>query len=161
MSATNASKCLHGNSENEGINKDTTSTCFSTHADLHDKAATLAESATLQYLEHVRMTLQNDKFMSLLDLSFGSALAIVLDYSGSMSDEIEAVKNQIVQIIDEANAGGVRPSVYILAPFDSTVDLTVTKDEDVVKEVLAGITADGSGTENVFSALQVKQISKD
>ena len=155
MPDSNATKCLHGNSVNAGINKDTSSTCFSSHADLHKKAADLAESATLQYLEQVRMTLQNEKFMSLLDLSFGSALAIVLDYSGSMSDEIEAVKNQIVQIIDEANAGGVRPSIYILAPFDVTVDLTVTKDENVVKEVLEGITADGSGTENVFSALQV------
>ena len=56
-------------------------------------------------MELVRKTIQNDNFMSLLDLSFGSALAIAIDCSGSMSDEIEAVKAEVIEIIAEANSG--------------------------------------------------------
>ena len=41
----------------------------------------------------------------ILDLSFGSALAIAIDCSGSMSDEIEAVKAKVFEIIAEANSG--------------------------------------------------------
>lgn len=141
----------------EGINKDTSSECFSPHFDLHDQAAKLAEDATFEYLEEIRKTVQNEKFQSMLSLSAGSAsaLAIAIDYSGSMDNEIAAVKKEILDIIATANAGGIVPSVYILAPYDVDFNLTVTKDTKVVEEVLKDLFAVGSGTENVFSALQV------
>ena len=114
--------------------------------------------ATFQYLEDVRKTIQNDKYQSLLSLSQGSALAVALDVSGSMGNEIEAVKKEILDIIDAANAGGTGPSVYIIAPYGGTlcdrVDVTVTKDVQKVKEILEGLSA-GGGCEIVFHALQV------
>ena len=114
--------------------------------------------ATFQYLEDVRKTIQNEKYQSLLSLSQGSALAVALDVSGSMGNEIEAVKKEILDIIDAANAGGTGPSVYIIAPYGGTlcdrVDVTVTKDVQKVKEILEGLSA-GGGCEIVFHALQV------
>ena len=150
---TNASKCLHGDATKDGINKDTSSPCFSTFSNLHDQAATLAEDATFQYLELVRRTLQNQNFMSLFDLSFGSALAIVLDTSGSMDQEIEAVKSQIIQIIDQANSGGTRPSIYVLDIQYPSEEVTVTKDENLVKELVSDLTTIG-GDENHFTAIK-------
>ena len=50
-------------------------------------------------MELVRKTIQNENFKSLLDLSYGSALAIALDTSGSMEDERAAVLAEITEII--------------------------------------------------------------
>ena len=72
-----------------------------------------------------------------------------------MSNEIEVVKQEILDIIDAANEGGIHPSVYILAPYTTYADLTVTKDTKEVRDVIGNLTANGSGTENVFNALQV------
>ena len=99
--------------------------------------------------------------MSLLDLSFGSALAIAIDCSGSMGNEIEAVKEQVLEIIAEASSGGAKPSVYILAAyggqFGPNVDLTVTQDEEEFKAKVETLIASG-GDEVVFQALQVQEI---
>lgn len=183
-------KCGHGSKLDEGniggINKDTSSKCFSPHFAYHKQASRLAVSvsclftwqlciyfiddlylievliiiplslkATFDYMENVRKTIQNDAYMSLLDLTFGSPLAIAIDTSSSMGNEIEAVKVQVKEIIDTANAGGINPSVYILAPYESSVELTVTKDQEEVKEALDSLYPSG-GTELVFQALQVK-----
>ena len=43
--------------------------------------------------------------MSLLSLSFGSALAIALDRSGSMDEERAAVEAQITEIIKLVSTG--------------------------------------------------------
>ena len=169
-------KCGHGSDLDEGhlgsINKDTSSSCFSPHYDLHFNAARLAEEvrkwyiyfwirsnisllqATFQYLEDIRKTVTNEVYQSMLSLSYGSALAIALDTSGSMSNEIDAVRNEISEIIDAANANGKGPSVYILAPYEASVDLKITKDTEEVEEFLGNLYADG-GTEMVFTALQV------
>ena len=96
----------------------------------------------------------NEVYQSMLSLSYGSALAIALDTSGSMSNEINAVRNEISEIINAANANGKGPSVYILAPYEATVDLKITKDTEEVEEFLGDLYADG-GTEMVFTALQV------
>ncbi len=71
-----------------------------------------------------------------------------------MGDEIEAVKQEILDIIDIALAGGITPSEYILAPYESTVNLTVTQDTDEVQDVLEQLYPSG-GTEYTFSAFQV------
>ena len=157
---TNATKCLHGNADHDGINKDTSSPCFSpSSSQLHAQAASLAEDATFEYLELVRRTIQNQNFLSLLDLSFGSALAIVLDTSGSMDQEMAAVKSQIIQIIDQANSGsGVKPSIYVLNKECPSEEVTVTKDDNVVKDwvngVKEGVNA-GCGDECHFIAIKV------
>jgi Mg-chelatase subunit ChlD len=102
----------------------------------------------------VRKNIRNDAYSSLFELSYGSALAIVLDTSTSMEAEIGAVKAEILEIIDLANEGGIVPSVYILAPYEVDVTLTVTKDPEEVKAALEVLVPAG-GTENVFKALQV------
>ena len=56
-------------------------------------------------MELVRKTIQNDNFKSLLSLSFGSALAIALDRSGSMDEERAAVEAQITEIIKLVSTG--------------------------------------------------------
>ena len=61
--------------------------------------------ATFDYMELVRKTIQNDNFKSLLSLSFGSALAIALDRSGSMDEERAAVEAQITEIIKLVSTG--------------------------------------------------------
>ena len=56
-------------------------------------------------MELVRKTIQNENFKSLLDLSFGSALAIALDTSDSMSNEKDAVLAEIIEIINAIRHG--------------------------------------------------------
>ena len=48
----------------------------------------------------MRKTIQNSNYQSLFSLSVGSALAV-----GSMSNEIEIVKQEILEIIDAAKEG--------------------------------------------------------
>ncbi len=55
--------------------------------------------ATRSYVGEVRSNIGNAKFASLFDLGNSSALAILLDTSSSMENEIEAVKNQIIEIV--------------------------------------------------------------
>ena len=113
--------------------------------------------ATFQYLEDIRKTIQNDKFQSLLSLSKGSALAVAIDTSFSMQQEINAVKKEILDIINEVNAGGISPSVYILAPYanETKIDLTITKDTNIVESALEKMAPDRGPEEYVFHALQV------
>ncbi len=114
--------------------------------------------ATFKYLERVRESIGNDKFKALFELGGSSALAVTIDTSGSMSGEIEAVKNEILEIIATANAGGIAPSQYILAPyggpFGPTVELTITEDTDKVTEVITSLSASGAD-EVTFQAFQV------
>ena len=49
---------------------------------------------------------------------------------------------------------GVEPSVYILGLYESSVDLTVTKDGQEIIDKLSGVNVFG-GTELVFKAIQV------
>ena len=109
-------------------------------------------------MELVRKTIQNENFKSLLDLSYGSALAIALDTNGSMEDERAAVLAEITEIIDLVSSGeGVQPSVYILGLYTDTIELTITQDGDEIIDEL-NKPASGSGTENTFTAIQVHMI---
>ena len=56
--------------------------------------------ATRVYVGTVRTTIGNADFASLFDLGNSSALAILIDTSSSMGNEIEAVKTQVYEIID-------------------------------------------------------------
>jgi hypothetical protein len=56
--------------------------------------------ATKEYVGQVRRTIGNSAFTSLFDLGNSSALAILIDVTGSMDNEIEAVKQQVNEIID-------------------------------------------------------------
>ncbi|XP_068237397.1 von Willebrand factor A domain-containing protein 7-like [Palaemon carinicauda] len=143
-------KCSHGgvldNTADEspigGINKDTASPCFSPHYYLHDEAAELAVKATDHYLNVILDAVDVDQYRKLFDLYHGSALSIVMDTTGSMGNEIDAVKNQVHQIVESSSA-----SVYILVPYNDPAVGPVTKTDDP-KEFLAAVDAlypDGGG----------------
>jgi Mg-chelatase subunit ChlD len=59
--------------------------------------------ATRSYVGQVRRTISNPDFASLFDLGNSSVLAILIDTSSSMGNEIEAVKSQVYEIIDVRN----------------------------------------------------------
>nr|XP_045609987.1 von Willebrand factor A domain-containing protein 7-like isoform X1 [Procambarus clarkii] len=118
---TTGGKCSHGGVLDSsswqpaegGINKDTASPCFSPHHHLHQQAAELAVQATDHYLRVLLDAVGNEKYRRLFDLYQGSALSIVIDTTGSMSDDIEAVKDQVASIVENTS-----PELYILAPYN-------------------------------------------
>ncbi|XP_066988302.1 uncharacterized protein [Macrobrachium rosenbergii] len=140
---TTGGKCSHGGVLDDtageapvgGINKDTASPCFSPHYYLHDKAAELAVKATDHYLKVILDAVDVDQYRKLFDLYHGSALSIVMDTTGSMGDEMNAVKKQVHQIVESASA-----SLYVLVPFNDPAVGPVTKTDDA-KAFLAAVDA--------------------
>ncbi|XP_066988330.1 uncharacterized protein [Macrobrachium rosenbergii] len=105
-------KCSHGGVLDDsasapaegGINKDTASPCFSPHYHLHEQAAELAVQATDHYLSVILDAVGVEKYRSLFDLYFGSALSITIDTTASMGKDIAAVKKQVAQIVNNTRA---------------------------------------------------------
>lgn len=126
-------KCSHGGTLDEsaaqpaigGINKDTASPCFSPHHHLHQQAADLAVQATEHYLDVVLDAVGSDKYRRLFDLYQGSALSIVIDTTSSMTGEINAVKDQVAEIV-----ASIPTELYILVPFNDPTVGPVTKTDD-------------------------------
>ena len=158
-------KCHHGgslDSSNAGINKDTSSPCFSPGHQLHGSAADMATDATERYINHIRSIIGPGHFEQLFNLAKGSALAIVIDTTGSMDDEIQAVKEQVADIIDAAGKAGYKhiyvvyqtylvlfsgasPSSYILVPFNDPGcgPATRTTDPSDFMDAVNSLEADG------------------
>ncbi|XP_064098255.1 von Willebrand factor A domain-containing protein 7-like [Macrobrachium nipponense] len=140
---TTGGKCSHGGVLDDtageapvgGINKDTASPCFSPHYYLHNEAAELAVKATDHYLKVILDAVDVDLYRKLFDLYHGSALSIVMDTTGSMGDEMNAVKKQVHQIVESASA-----SLYVLVPFNDPAVGPVTKTDDA-KAFLAAVDA--------------------
>ncbi|MPC24810.1 von Willebrand factor A domain-containing protein 7 [Portunus trituberculatus] len=126
-------KCSHGGVLDEtvdqpargGINKDTASPCFSPHHHLHQQAAELAVQATDHYLEVVLEAVGNDKYRRLFDLYQGSALSILIDTTSSMSGEINAVRDQVAEIV-----ASIPTELYILVPYNDPKVGPVTKTDN-------------------------------
>ena len=57
------------------------------------------------------------KFCQLLNLDVGTSLTFVLDNSGSMSDDIEAVKEETICIVDLHAGTCLAASKYVVSPF--------------------------------------------
>ncbi|XP_050738673.1 von Willebrand factor A domain-containing protein 7-like [Eriocheir sinensis] len=118
---SNGLKCSHGGSLDissfeaalGGINKDTASPCFSPHYYLSEQAAELAVQATQYYLDNILEAVGFDKYRRLFDLYLGSALSISIDTTGSMGDDIDAVKDQVTQIVENSS-----PELYVLSQFN-------------------------------------------
>ncbi|XP_029949230.1 von Willebrand factor A domain-containing protein 7-like [Salarias fasciatus] len=145
-----AGKCSHGGDLTSfedpegGINKDTRD---SEHGFLHDRAADLALDATLELLEDIRVAVGDKDFLRFMGLSQSSALCFVIDTTGSMSDDIAAVKEASFQIIDSRRGTPEEPSLYILVPFSDPDFGPVlrTTDPDDFKASINRLTADGGG----------------
>ncbi|KAK4293733.1 hypothetical protein Pmani_033592 [Petrolisthes manimaculis] len=118
---TTGGKCSHGGSldvssydeAKGGVNKDTTSPCFSPHHNLHADAAEAAVQATDYYLKHTEKMIGMIKYRLLFDLYQGTALSVSIDTTGSMGEDIEGVKDQVAQIV-----ANTVTEVYILSQFN-------------------------------------------
>uniref|UniRef100_A0A672ISW4 von Willebrand factor A domain-containing protein 7-like n=1 Tax=Salarias fasciatus TaxID=181472 RepID=A0A672ISW4_SALFA len=147
-----AGKCSHGGSFDKtsdedpvgGINKDTRN---SNHGFLHLEAADLALDATLELLEDIRVAVGDRNFLRFMGLSQSSALCFVIDTTGSMSDDIAAVRDVTFRIIDSRTGTPEEPSLYILVPFNDPGfgPLLRTTDPDDFKASINRLTATGGG----------------
>ncbi|XP_076041572.1 uncharacterized protein LOC143025573 [Oratosquilla oratoria] len=126
-------KCSHGGSLDSsaskdaigGLNKDTPFACFSPHHYLHEKAASLAIKASEFYISYIRDAIGDNHFRHLLDLYHGSALSIVIDTTGSMTKEINAVKEESRLIVENSAT-----EVYVLVPYNDPHWGPVTQTSD-------------------------------
>ncbi|ROT70713.1 putative von Willebrand factor A domain-containing protein 7 [Penaeus vannamei] len=143
-------KCSHGGALDAsasqpaegGINKDTTSPCFSPHFYLHSYAAEMAVEATDHYLNVILDAVGEEKYRRLFDLYFGSALSICIDTTGSMGDDIDAVVDQVEQIVAHSTV-----ELYILVPFNDPEvgPLISTSDAQVFLDAVRSLYAHGGG----------------
>ncbi|XP_063870584.1 uncharacterized protein LOC135105875 isoform X2 [Scylla paramamosain] len=125
-----AGKCSHGGTQDAsatktaigGINKESTSPCFSPHHHLHQQAVDLAISASEYYIGVLRDAIGTEHFTSLLNLYQGSALSIVIDTTGSMQDEINTVKEEATLIVQKSH-----PELYVFVPYGDPDYGPVTK----------------------------------
>ena len=58
------------------------------------------------------------KFRRLMNIQEGVSLAMVVDDTGSMTDEIEAVKQQTIDIVNDYRHSCIAPSNYVVSPFN-------------------------------------------
>ncbi|XP_038151748.1 von Willebrand factor A domain-containing protein 7-like [Cyprinodon tularosa] len=157
-------KCSHGNVPDStallepkgGINKDTKD---SSHGHLHEQAANMAIAATSELLEDVRGAAGDRQFLEMMGLFKGKPLCFCVDTTGSMSDDIEAVRTVTSAIIDSKLGTEDEPSVYILVPFNDPDfgPLIRTTDPNIFKGYLNSLSANGGGDfpEMSLSALQL------
>jgi hypothetical protein len=132
-------KCSHGGATDlsahlpalGGINKDTNSNLLSPHYKLHLKAADMAKDASVDALQDVWDLVGDTHFGQFLGLSVrGSigSLVIVMDTTGSMSEEIDAAKESAKLLAEELHDADEPPVNYILSLFNdpSVGPVTVT-----------------------------------
>ncbi|XP_071195901.1 von Willebrand factor A domain-containing protein 7-like isoform X2 [Salvelinus alpinus] len=147
-----AGKCSHGGSFDQtsgkeptgGINKDSLK---SNHGNWHTAAAEVAVAATNQLLEDIRGAAGDIDFLRMMGISKNGsrALCFVIDTTGSMSDDIAAVRKTTSFIIDRKRGTPDEPSVYILVPFNDPDfgPLMRTTDPDVFKAQINALNAAG------------------
>ncbi|XP_041840152.1 von Willebrand factor A domain-containing protein 7-like isoform X2 [Melanotaenia boesemani] len=163
-SAKPRDKCSHGGPFDRtskedpvgGISKDENG---SSHGFHHAKAAALALNASMELLEDIRSHVGNAKtFLRLMGLGpQGNVLCLVIDTTGSMSDDIFEAQLVTKDIIDSRRGTQQEPSAYILVPFNDPGfgPVTSTTDPDIFKARLSELTANGGGDnpEMAFSGL--------
>ncbi|XP_060941924.1 von Willebrand factor A domain-containing protein 7-like [Limanda limanda] len=145
-------KCSHGGvfdrtssiDPTGGINKDKTD---SEHGHLHFKAANMAIAATKQVLEDIRLAAGDAAFLQLMGINKGKALCFCIDTTGSMGDDIEAVREVTSSIINSRVGTEDEPSAYILVPFNDPDfgPLMRTTDPEAFKRAINSLTATGGG----------------
>uniref|UniRef100_A0A673BAN8 Uncharacterized protein n=2 Tax=Sphaeramia orbicularis TaxID=375764 RepID=A0A673BAN8_9TELE len=159
-----AGKCSHGGffdgtSRTEpkgGINKDKVD---SSHGHLHFQAADVAIAATSELLEDVRRAAGDRVFLEMMGISTGKPLCFCIDTTGSMSDDIDAVKTVTSSIINSKAGTAEEPSIYILVPFNDPDfgPLIRTTNPTEFKTKINALTATGGGDapEMALSGLQL------
>ncbi|XP_046563428.1 von Willebrand factor A domain-containing protein 7-like isoform X2 [Haliotis rubra] len=154
-------KCSHGGPRDEssssvaalgGINKDSTLVSLSPHSHLHQVAAQAAIEHTSYFFDDeeygIRGIIGTDKFNNLLQLKSGASLAFIIDYSGSMSNDIAGVKSVSRGIISSKVGTLEEPANFIFSLFNDPLSLNMiytTSDGDDALRYLDEIRVSGGG----------------
>ncbi|XP_022108814.1 von Willebrand factor A domain-containing protein 7-like [Acanthaster planci] len=152
-------KCSHGGLHDAswtevaigGINKESSDEQRSPHFDLHEQAALTALQATEDFFYRSGTGLYGligeRKFRRLLNLDVGTSLTFVIDVSGSMSDDIKAVKEETIRIVELHKETCLAASKYVVAPFNDPGygPALVSTDAQKCIEFLGNLTAKGGG----------------
>uniref|UniRef100_A0AAV2JA24 von Willebrand factor A domain-containing protein 7-like n=1 Tax=Knipowitschia caucasica TaxID=637954 RepID=A0AAV2JA24_KNICA len=160
-----AGKCSNGSpmdasrtvSPTGGINKDTP---VSSHGHLHEEAANMAISATVQLLQDIRAASGDENFLRMIGATSGKPLVFAIDTTASMTQDIKAVQVMTDTIISNSKAGlQAEPSVYVLVTFHDPDPATIfkTTDSKAFTDKLAQLVASGGGDrdENSLTGLEV------
>ncbi|GAB1599828.1 von Willebrand factor A domain-containing protein 7-like isoform X1 [Argonauta hians] len=142
-------KCSHGglydNSRIEtpsgGINKDSSNPVLSPHHYLHRAAAWAAIKATELFFTHEKhgifknMTHKQIQGLFNIRLTRGS-LVFVIDVTDSMRQEIDAVKDKTVQIVEKTKGKRNAPTSFILSTFSDPERMTEVKQTNDANEMI-------------------------
>lgn len=155
-------KCSHGGPDDEsrkliakcGINKETTIEKLSPHYHLHDDAYLAAAAATKYFLigegTGIVHLLGEKTFTSLFNIKQRQqvSLSFAVDYSGSMSGEIKAVKEEIIQLVTSTIGSENEPSDYVLSLFNDPANLNkafiYTDGLEMINKI-SSVVVDGGG----------------
>ncbi|XP_046576252.1 von Willebrand factor A domain-containing protein 7-like isoform X2 [Haliotis rubra] len=137
-SVSTMGKCSHGGPRDEssssvaalgGINKDSTLVSLSPHSHLHQVAAQAAIEHTSYFFDDeeygIRGIIGTDKFNKLLQLKSRASLAFIIDYSGSMSDDIAGLKSVSRDIISSTIGTLEEPANFIFSLFNDPLSLNM------------------------------------
>ncbi|XP_033631343.1 von Willebrand factor A domain-containing protein 7-like [Asterias rubens] len=134
-----------------GINKESSERRLSPHHFYHQQAALTAIQATVDFFYHPDTGLYNligeQTFRKLLNLDVGTSLAFVIDTTGSMSEEIEAVKEAAIDITNTNRETCFAVSNYVVVPFNDPAfgPAFVTTDPEECIQYISGLTAVDGG----------------
>ncbi|CAH1264800.1 VWA7 [Branchiostoma lanceolatum] len=153
-------KCSHGGTNDAtreltatgGINKESLNPAESPHHFLHETAALASINATEHFFYAAGSGLKDqvgvDVFRRFFNLASGTSLCIVMDDTGSMSDDIAAAKAVSIEIIQRAAANPFdKPYNYVLVPFNDPMsdagNMTITRNSTVYIDAINALNAHG------------------
>ncbi|XP_052084581.1 uncharacterized protein LOC127721817 [Mytilus californianus] len=124
-------KCSHGGPDDDsrklvarcGINKDSITPEWSPHSHLHKQAYTAAVQATENFLvangTGVLYTIGPTLFEDVFHVKRRKdmTLAMAIDYTGSMADDIDAVKTKVIELLTNTVGSSNEPADYVLSLF--------------------------------------------
>ncbi|CAC5380923.1 unnamed protein product [Mytilus coruscus] len=162
-------KCSHGGPNDEsrkmvakcGINKETFIERLSPHHYLHRRAYLSAVAATKDFLimedTGILSLLGNKTFDEIFHIKTRKdlSLAFVIDYSGSMKEEIAAVKERTIQHVTATIGSDNEPADYVLSLFNDPVTMNeafVFRDGYEIIKKIDSIKVDGGGDCPEFAA---------
>ncbi len=144
-------KCAHGIGILPGISKDDDGDNSLANNSAHQRQAiAAAEQASQQFVTDIlneKGIAGNAKAIKAF-LGVGGSLVFVIDVSSSMSDEINAVKAEVRELIEEAEDEVYRPEEYVLTTFSDPPDREstfITSDPQAFLAELDGLTVAGGG----------------
>ncbi|XP_063437370.1 uncharacterized protein LOC134718650 [Mytilus trossulus] len=132
-------KCSHGGPDDDsrklvarcGINKDSVTPEWSPHSHLHEQAYIAAVQATENFLvangTGVLQTIGPKLFEAIFHVKRRKdmTLAMAIDYTSSMADDIDAVKTYVLKLLTNTVGSDNEPADYVLSLFHDPVTWNV------------------------------------